>query len=157
MPTLQWRCVNGPGLVSEDIKFRSDGIVCHVEFVFASVTINGVTHTNVSIGARADGGVQIRPLDHYPVDIRSSAECTQEQYDAMLAFLTAQIGKGYDFRGIVGELLNLNLHSKDRWYCSWLWRAVLEAGKLIKALPAAVTSFTPEDALLVSSAMFGTS
>lgn len=159
----QWywnvRCVNKPGLVEADIRFISRGIVAHTEAIFDSVIVNGETHTNVSIGARAAGGVAIRALDDYPTDYRFAIPCTKQQYDLALAFLIEQIGKPYDFVDIAEILADWsrprNWRDDVRWICSELVTATTEAGGITKPLPSSVNLVTPQDDLLMLSAMAG--
>ena len=147
MPTLQWRCVNGGDFVSRAIDFVSRGAVCHTEFIVGEQ----------SLGSRADGGVKYRTLDNYPVDFRFSAQVTEEQYSAIMAFLAKQIGKPYNDLAIVGILDDQaaleDLEDNKAWYCSQLWAAAMQESKIIGQLPKAVANVTPEDALLISSAM----
>lgn len=144
MATLRWRCVNSKGFVQNAISFVSRGVVCHVEFL-----IDGK-----AVGAHADGGVQVRDIDKYDADYRFKADCTDEQYAKATAFLMAQVGKPYDFLDIVGIMASRDWHDQSRWICSELWAAVMEAGELIKHLESALSLITPQDTLLISSAMF---
>ena len=144
MPTLQWRLVNGKDLIERGIDAEERGCVSHVEFVFDQETI----------GAR-QGGVQVRPLDHFEWEFWFEADCTPEQYEAATEFLRAQIGKPYDYKAIVGIELDKDWQPDgNSWYCSWLWKAVMQAGKLIGEFPSCVTNLTPQEALLISFAMF---
>jgi uncharacterized protein YycO len=145
MPTLSWRCVNGAGFVAGAINFVSRGAVCHVEFL-----VDGK-----AIGAHSDGGVQIREIDACPVDYRFSASCTDEQYQKAIDFLHGQIGKPYDFLDIVGIMANRDWHNPERWICSELWAATMEAAGIMGRLPTALQLVTPQDALVISAAMFG--
>lgn len=158
MPIWEVRCVNKPGPIEGPIDFIERGDVCHTESIFSSVTINGVTHTNVSIGARSDGGVQIRPLDVYPVDYRFAIPCAQAKYDAMLAHRVAQIGKPYDDFDIVEILVDIsrrNWRDDKSWICSELETVGLEVGEIIKPAPSSVNKVTPQQVLLILSSMFG--
>lgn len=141
---LEWRVVSAKDAVSELIRFVSRGLVSHIEFVFG----------DQSLGAHADGGVQRRPLNAYPVDFRFTAELSDEQYAAVVAFLDAQIGKPYDFADIAEIVVDRNWHDPSRWICSELWAAALEAGAVIGKLDSSINLFTPEDGLIVSCAMF---
>ena len=143
MKTLEWRCVNGGGFVRRSIDFVSRGTVCHVEFL-----VDGQT-----LGARADGGVKYRPIDPFPVDFRFKAELPDEQWQKVMDFLSAQIGKPYDYSAIMGILLNHDWENEGSWYCSELWAAALQAGQVIGPFPKAVKNVTPQDALLISFAM----
>ena len=148
MPSLDWRCVNGKDFVAGAISFVSRGAVCHVEFIFPDGT---------SIGAHADGGVAVRKMDAYPTEYRYGAPCTDEQYQKAHDFLRGQLGKPYDFLDIVGIVANRDWHDPQRWICSELWAATMEEAGLIKPLPTAIQLVTPQDALIISSAVFGTS
>lgn len=64
--------------------------------------------------------------------------CSGEQAQAFYIFLYDQIGKGYDFRGIMGFALSSEIQNKDRWFCSELiFAAALHAGvELLSRVPA---------------------
>jgi uncharacterized protein YycO len=145
MKRLEWRIVDDTDLVSDCIRFISRGTVCHVEFL----TSDGNT-----IGARSNGGVKIRPIDTFKTDLRFYCDCPDEQYDKAWSFLTAQIGKPYDYTDIVAIMANRDWHDPSRWICSELWVATLEAGGLIQTLHESINRFTPEDSLILSSAIF---
>jgi len=59
-----------------------------------------------------------------------SIEVTKEQRDEIRYFLQRQIGKPYDWLGILGFVFfNPNLESKNRWFCSELvFTAFKQAG-----------------------------
>lgn len=58
--------------------------------------------------------------------------CSPEQAQAFFLFLYGQIGKGYDFKGIMGFATSSDIHSKDRWFCSELvFAAALHAGIIL--------------------------
>ena len=147
MPTLHWRLVTTEGSVSEAIRFVSRGTVSHVEFLLDDCT---------TLGAQYPDGVQIRPVDYatFSADFRYSTECTQAQYDQARTFLLAQVGKPYDFFDIGSILFNRNWHDPSKWICSELWAATMESAGLIRPLHAALNLITPEDCLLISSALF---
>jgi len=146
MPTLNWRCVGGDDPVDRLIKYVSRGVVHHVEF------IDPVAKT--CTGAHAQGGVMVRPMIPYPYELHFSCQCTDEQYGAASAFLAAQIGKQYDFIDIAAIVFARNWHDPNRWICSELWAATMEAAKLIGHIDGSVNLFTPQDSLVVSCAMF---
>ncbi len=145
MPNIIVRSVNGDGFIAHGIDFITRGVVCHSEFVFGDVTF----------GSRSDDGVKYRPLDVYPVDIRSTIPATDAQYTKLLAFLHAQQGKGYDALGDVGILTDQDWHDDRKWFCSELVTAALEYAEIIKPIHSAVNHITPEDVLIYLSAMFG--
>jgi uncharacterized protein YycO len=145
---LEWRCVADDSIVGHMIEFVSRGVVTHVEFV-----TDGGANT---IGARADGGVQVRPINYkkFEVDLRFSADCTDGQYAAAMGFLRAQVGKPYDFMDIAAIVADRDWRDPSRWICSELWAATMERAGLIGRLDSSINSFTPQDSLIVSCAMF---
>jgi hypothetical protein len=145
MPTIRWRCVSNNDPIAEAIKFVSRGEYSHIEFVFGGETI----------GARSDGGVLRRPLDHYHTETYFQADVTNEQYAVGMAFLTFQIGKGYDFLDIAATLLNRDWHNTDKWDCSELWYDSMTAFGLLKYLdPRICNRVTSQDGFLLSVAYF---
>lgn len=82
------------------------------------------------LGAHAGGGVQIRKPDYTKTswDRRYAIPVAQKQYDDVMAFAHAQIGKPYDFSDIVGILLDQNWHCTSKWICSELVLASLLNG-----------------------------
>ena len=136
---------------SRAIQIFSRGWPSHVDHVLADGTL---------LGARSDSvggmppGVQIRPAN-YEVwtktqSIRLNATAAQET--TWLNFLTAQIGKPYDFEAIAAFALERDWRAQDSWFCSELAAAALEAcGWFPKPLAASVNEITPRDLLLAVS------
>lgn len=55
--------------------------------------------------------------------------CTLEQRRLFYEFLNAQIGKRYDYTGILGFMLRARTESKESWFCSELvFAAARQAG-----------------------------
>lgn len=48
--------------------------------------------------------------------------------DAAIAFARSQIGKGYDYRAILGLAMRNSWEEPDRWHCAELVEAALVAG-----------------------------
>lgn len=56
-------------------------------------------------------------------------KCSPEQAQAFYLFLYSQIGKEYDFKGIMGFAFSSGIHNKEKWFCSELvFAAALHAG-----------------------------
>lgn len=146
MPVLEWRIVTDADPVSTVIRGVSRGTVSHVEFILPDA---------MTLGARWDG-VKIRPINYaqFSVDIRFAARCTFGQYEAASTFLTAQLGKSYDYGAVFGIWLDRDWRDPRRWFCSELWTATLEHAGLMRRLHAKINHVTPEDALLLSSAIW---
>ena len=148
MKTLVWRLVDDDDIGGNIIHFVERGNVSHVEFISPD--------GHLAIGARLKGGVLARDINYkkFSCDLRFHATCGDEQYASTMRFLNAQLGKPYDFREIIGIGLNRNWRETDSWICSELWAATMEAGNLIGQIASSINLITPQDCLLLSSAMF---
>ena len=75
-----------------------------------------------SIGAKPKGGVQIRPLsvekDSKWCVCRPVGRLTNKQKNNILNFAHSQIGKKYDYLGILGFAIDRNIEDSNRWFCS---------------------------------------
>ena len=116
-------------------------------WVISKKTWSDITHTSAFVNDEVvieawGGGVTKRTWreGHTPgTRIRiMRVECTREQEEKFYAFLESQIGKKYDFAGILGFGLSANLQYKDRWFCSELvFAAAQYAGiELLKRIEA---------------------
>lgn len=145
---LKWAIRTEGDPIAGLVRFISRGPVSHVDFLNDDETL--------AIGARAVGGVKARPVNYanFTKDIRFRVPCTQGQYDAAWAFINAQLGKPYDYTAIGGVLFDRDWHSTLKWFCSELWAATLENAALIGKIDCSIAFFTPEDALVLSSAMW---
>lgn len=119
MARVWLRFVTEPGLTSWTIRTFSWSDWSHVDFVLS----NGKF-----LGARLDGGVQIREHDY----LTPSRFCyaSVEVYGStrrVLGWATAQVGKPYDWRAILGFGFRRDWHDPGHWFCSEL---VAEAFKL---------------------------
>jgi uncharacterized protein YycO len=116
-------------------------------WIISKKTWSDITHTSAFLNDEVvieawGGGVTKRTWreGHTPgTRIRiMRVECTWEQEEKFYAFLESQIGKKYDFAGILGFGLSANLECKDRWFCSELiFAAAQYAGiELLKRIEA---------------------
>jgi uncharacterized protein YycO len=115
---IEIRFVDGTGPVSEFIKFWTWGDWSHVDVK----TLEGW------LGARANGGVQIRPWNYTPVikeEIRY-IELPLELEQSLMAWFYNQIGKPYDFMAIAGMPFRSDWNNDKRWFCSELIAAGFE-------------------------------
>lgn len=118
---VHYRLVRGrSGLYSSVIKWYSRSPYTHAEFCWPLENPSPSQY----LGAQPSGGVQVRPADYLgdaPFDT-FAVEVTQDQARLMRLFLTAQIGKPYDFRAIAGMVFQwLDKGTKDAaWFCSEL-------------------------------------
>ena len=148
MIQLKWRFVAETDPVSGLIQYVERGVVSHVGFL--------TDDEQFEVGARALGGVAKRPADYekFALDIRFRVPVTDAKYAQAWDFLNAQIGKPYDFANVLGILFNQDWTNQKAWMCSRLWVATLETIGLIGKMDSNVSFFTPQDGLIVSSAMW---
>lgn len=143
---LQFVAVHGD-LGSDLIAwFGHTAAVSHVDAVLPNGTL---------LGARMDGGVQIRAADYekFTTSIGIVLPATDEQEVAFLGFLHAQIGKPYDHTAIMAFAADRNWQDPDSWFCSELQAAALHACHWFPHdLVAPFNKIAPADLLLVLSA-----
>jgi hypothetical protein len=107
------------------------------------------------LGARADGGVQIRPVGYAPFSrvLRVELPATPEQAAAASVFLRAPVGKPYDDLAIAAFAADRNWRDDAAWFCSELQSAMLESiGWFPHTLATPANRLTPDDLLLLCSA-----
>jgi uncharacterized protein YycO len=74
-------------------------------------------------------GVTKTTLEHFKS--RGKYRCVDVQLSdekSAIHFADAQLGKGYDWRGLLGFKFGRNWQSSGKWYCSELAAAVAKAG-----------------------------
>jgi hypothetical protein len=136
------------GWPSRLIEFYGHGAFSHVDAVLPDGNL---------LGARLMGGVAIRK-DGYAHFARTrridlDALATPAQAEAFYAFLTRQVGKPYDSWAIAGFVSGRDWRADDKWFCSELAAAALEAAGIIRRLLTPANKLTPPDLLLVLSAL----
>lgn len=140
MPDLIIRCINSKDIVGNLIDFFSAGYLDHIEF--------GEPDGRWT-GARAEGGVQTRAANYCKpaLELVYAISVPQWQYDAIMNFVHAQIGKPYDFSDIGGILFHNNWHNVDKWICSELVTAGCDIGQfyLLNVLPGFTHRITPKE------------
>jgi uncharacterized protein YycO len=147
MPILTIRFVTSDDIISGLIREKTWSQYSHCEFVLDDGT---------TLGAHADGGVKIRPAAYavFTATKIIHLTVTDEQKAAVLAFATAQIGKPYDMAAIAGIVAHRDWRSPDKWFCSELVAAALEAGKVIDPIDLNIDRVVPRDVLMFLTAMF---
>lgn len=90
----------------------------HVEFALA----------DGYLGAQGIGGVQLRPFDYEknPIETFRYVNVTDKEYDAIMRYARAQIGKPYDWSGIFGIATHRDWHRANSWFCSELVAACFD-------------------------------
>ncbi len=102
------------------------------------------------VGARAQGGIQKRPVDYLSPkwERRYAIPCSHEQEAAVTAYMMAHIGEKYDFLDIAGIALQHDIHTLKRSICSQFgYSATYADGKglqMLNVLPGFSNLITPE-------------
>ena len=65
----------------------------------------------------SDGHKPGTPVDIYEVSMGSRQE------ESFREFVEAQVGKEYDYLGLLGFYFNSGLHNEEKWFCSELFAA----------------------------------
>lgn len=143
--TITTQFVTEATLGSWAIRFGTHSDFSHVDVVLPSGDL---------LGARSAGGVQIRKPDYTQFSLirRVVIPCSDDEGQAYYEFLRAQVGKPYDWKGVVGFAVNRDWRATDCWFCSELDIAAKEVAKIIKvATPA--SRITPNDDYLLSASI----
>lgn len=150
MIRLQFSTQNDP--VSALIRAFGHGPFSHVDAVIEAST--GTAGLGL-VGARTDGGVQVRPLAYAPFSrvLGVLLPATDVQTVAFYGFMRAQVGKPYDHRAIAAFAVDRDWRTREAWFCSELVTAALEAaGWFSHTLATPANRVTPDDLLLLCSA-----
>jgi len=137
------RLVSGKGLSSSLIKIGTFSKWSHVDLM---------TRDGKLLGARMDGGVQIREAG-YDVPFVEQAyvdvPLTASREEAVWRFALEQVGKGYDMSAILGIAFRRDWREDDKWFCSELVAAAFEAaGKPLLNTQEMRNRITPRDIAL---------
>jgi hypothetical protein len=126
-----------------------------VSWAIRSATFSEFSHAEIIsedqqsyIGARSDGGVQIRPLDYCKptFERRYAIPCTDEQLANIMASARADIGKPYSYEDIGGLLFHKNLPTHGGFMCSmWTYlKATTGPIWMLNVLPGYANLVTPD-------------
>lgn len=129
------------GILSEIIRTFDHGWCSHVDAILPDNTL---------LGARSDGGVQIRP-PNYTKFTRTQIVSIPIDDKPFLEFLHAQVGKPYDSTAIFAFAFDRDWREDDSWFCSELQAAALEKVWFQHKLSTAANRITPSDLLLALS------
>lgn len=123
MAKITIRFVTEKDFISAAIRLETWSSFSHVEFVLDDGT---------TLGARSDGGVQIRPLGYtkFASEEWYQIEVTDAEKKAILDAARAQVGKKYDYSDIMGILFRRDWRAQDKWICSELVAYCFEKGGL---------------------------
>ena len=110
----------GKSLTSKIIKFKTRGVYSHTAIMLDDNKIveawQGSNEVRI-IESLSDGHKPGTEVDIYYLD------ATQSQQVLFVEFVMEQLGKKYDYLGILGFVFNRNFHGQDSWFCSELFMA----------------------------------
>jgi len=73
------------------------------------------------ISSLSEGHTKGTPVDIYNIEL------TEEEEERAVQFIRKQVGKKYDYFGILGFILRRGTQSQGKWFCSELCSATLNA------------------------------
>ena len=111
------RFITETGFSSWAIRWFTWSDWSHVDFVLRDGRF---------LGARLDGGVQIRPHDYIKPSAFRYAYVTVPDPRKVYGWATTQVGKPYDWKAIMGFLPRVEWHDPHAWFCSELVAAGFE-------------------------------
>jgi hypothetical protein len=146
--SMKWRFIREDTIGSEIIQFY-EGRICapsHVDAVLA----------DGYLGARLDGGVQLRPFDYIKPAwaLTVQLDATPSQDAKFEESLRSKIGVPYDFAGVLSFVLPTEISNPQAQFCSELqtW-ALCESGRIPAKLAKPAAEIDPLEFLLLLSAM----
>lgn len=120
----------GKSRMSRTIKFATCSKYSHVSHIEAKVLdgrMVGPLWEIESVGGMGVCKVQYPGYNHTPgtrVDLfRLKQPLTDEQHEKLVKGLHAELGKKYDWWGIIGFLLRAKINDPAEWFCSELLHA----------------------------------
>jgi len=132
--------VDGTGPVSNFIEFWTWGDWSHVD----------IKTTRGWLGARANGGVQIRPWNYCTFKKQETRTITlpEEQEQHIMNWFTSQIGKPYDYMAVAGMPFRKDWRDDSRWFCSELVIAGFQQAGIYLLNTDHMNRVTPRDLYL---------
>lgn len=115
----------GVGIISKAIQFQTRSPYSHVAIeiaehrIYEAWHVGGVRQLRYAI----DGHDESTRIDIYRLD--PALDC---DVDKVEMFLLQQTGKRYDFKSVARFLTRRKVRKDDRWFCSELVLAALQAG-----------------------------
>ncbi|MEO8206753.1 MAG: hypothetical protein ABI615_11275 [Chthoniobacterales bacterium] len=113
----------GTSLLSRAIQWQTRSEYSHAAFLLSDGSVieawqcGGVLH-NAHIGTAHEDGT--------PVDVFTIKGLTRSMEHDLIGLLTEELGKRYDFAGILGFIDRVKQPVDDKWFCSELVFAKLE-------------------------------
>lgn len=122
-------------IISKFIRFRTWGKYSHVQIINIYPEVISADEQGVMVR-----NVREEELQDYA--ILTCPSLTEGQRHDILDFCLHQVGKGYDFLGLVDFLINEDIQDEDRFFCSELAFLAYQAAKvdLVKRLDHAFVS-----------------
>lgn len=131
----------GKSFVSKAIQLQTRSAYSHVAIqlgdyeIYEAWHVGGVRKLRYATEGHSDG----TPIDIYRIDYIPDGAV-----DKIRKFLQQQVGKKYDFKSVLRFITRRKVRADDRWFCSELVLAALEAGG-IKLLNINYSEASPRD------------
>lgn len=137
---IELRFVDGTGPVSQFIEFWTWGDWSHVD----------IKTTRGWLGARSNGGVQIRPWNYCSYNNEEIRQITlpEEKELQIMEWFRQQIGKPYDYLAVAGMPFRKDWRDDTRWFCSELAIAGFEQAGINLLNIERLNRVTPRDLYL---------
>lgn len=121
----------GTSILSRMIRWFNWSIYSHVSWIEWDGDKSEIEAWRPKVQRVAHWGANHKPgtrVDLYQV----SPELSEDAHANLVAFLTSELGCGYDYFGIVGFILRIKGPARKRWFCSELvFEALLHAGRRV--------------------------
>jgi uncharacterized protein YycO len=109
----------GRGFISQMIRWQTRSRFSHAALRMRDGRI---------VEAWQGKGVRITELtDYADVEVFRVPSMSDEQWDKAIAFACAEVGKGYDYWGVIRFVSRRLLPTTERWFCSELVFAAIRA------------------------------
>lgn len=112
----------GTGIIPRLIQWQTDSYYWHAGLLFNDLWL---IEANTS-----DGVVERKLTDYRGVELYTVENITQEDIARIYEFAWVQIGKGYDYWGVLRFISRRLLPENDRWFCSELVYAAFQAAEI---------------------------
>lgn len=113
----------GRGVISQLIRWQTNGQYSHAAIQLPSGSIIEAWHKPARVRVRKN------LTDWSNVEAYEVEGMTPEQWEVALEWLDDQVGKKYDFGGVLRFLTRYRKDQDEKWFCSELvFQALVEAG-----------------------------
>lgn len=125
----------------------------HVDIVVPGEGLLGASGPDASLSWKDPGGVQMRPFEPWPYEIKRTITVETDKADAVIGHWRGQIGKPFDDGALKAFMFAEPSHDwreLDRWFCSEgvIWSCEV-AGVFPWALCVPMNKVDPNDCMMM--------